>query len=85
VKTIPLDSAITINSCPNSPVLWVSTHDSKIQLINKNSLEITKTISLENQAKITKITCLQNGNAILLKDQHNKPIIYSSKTFKQLY
>jgi len=82
VKTIPVNLAISISSCPNSPVLWVYSKDSKIQLINKNSLDIKETLTLNTP--VTQMTCLQNGMGILLKTQQGKSIIFDSKTFKQL-
>lgn len=83
-KTIPVKSAITVSSCPQSPALWVSTKDSTVLLIDKKTFKITKTIPLENKTIIRKMSCLPDNKGILLIDQDKKATIYNKQTFEKI-
>ena len=80
---ITVNQASSLTSCANSTALWVGTQDAKIQLIDKNTLKITKTLNLKNNHSINQIHCLQNGNAMLVHSKTNT-IIFNSQTFEQI-
>jgi hypothetical protein len=84
IKALSIKPALTVASCENSPALWVSGREANIQLIDKNSLEITKEFFLKSKNPITEMSCLPHQKAMLLKSD-NKVLIFDSQTFKQIY